>query len=222
MSLNFDSLPIIGYNDQPVSNTFITHPSPAKHLGIILPGYRYPAEMPPLHYASRVLLDQGADMLHVDYTYYRTDFMKQPESEQDKWLSSDVLAACEAGLSRRSYEKITLVGKSLGTVAMGHLLADPRFQKAACIWMTPLLTAEWLCARIEQIRPRSLFVIGTADQFYQPDVLNRLEQATHGQSLVLQDVIHSLEVPGDIPKSLLALNQIVQALQEFVSQGAEA
>ena len=219
MDLKFDSLHVTGYRDQPVPNTFIFHPNPSNHLGIILPGYRYPAEMPPLHYAGSILLGQGADLLHVEYAYYRTDFMKQPESEQDKWISSDVFAACEAGLSKRSYEKITLVGKSLGTIAMGHLLSNPHFQKAACIWMTPLLSAEWLCSRIEQIRPRSLFIIGTADQFYRPDVLNRLEHATNGQSLVLPDVIHSLEVPGDIPKSLETLNKIVQALQEFLGEG---
>jgi hypothetical protein len=219
MSLSFDSLPIVGYNDQPVSNTFITHPDPANHLGVILPGYRYPAEMPPLHYASRVLLDQGADMLHVDYAYYRTDFNRQPEDVQDKWISSDVFAACTAGLAQRSYEKITLIGKSLGTIAIGHLLADARFQRASCIWMTPILSVGWLCQRIEEVRPQSLFIIGTADQFYQPDVLNRLEQVTNGHSIVLDGVNHGLEVPGDIPKSLGALSQIVQALQEFTSQG---
>ena len=216
MDLKFDSLNVTGYRDQPVPNTFITHPNPSNHLGIILPGYRYPAEMPPLHYAGSILLGQGADLLHVEYAYYRTDFMKQPESEQDEWISSDVLAACEAGLSQSMYAKITLIGKSLGTLAMGHLLADPRFQKATCVWMTPILAAEWLCSRIEQVHPRSLFIIGTADRFYQPDVLSRLEHATRGQSLVLQDVIHSLEVPGDIPKSLETLNQIVQSLQEFL------
>jgi hypothetical protein len=219
MPLKFDSLPILGYNNQPVLNTYITQPDPAKHLGIILPGYRYPAEMPPLHYASRVLLDQGADMLHVDYAYYRTDFTRQPESVQDHWISSDVLAACSAGFAQRSYEKITLIGKSLGTIAMGHLLADARLQKASCIWMTPILSVDWLSARIEEVHPRSLFIIGTADQFFQPNVLNRLEQATNGRSMILDDVNHGLEVAGDIPKSLMALNQIVQALQEFTNQG---
>ena len=216
MELKFDSLNVTGYRDKPVPNTFITHPNPSNHLGIILPGFRYPVEMPALHYAGSILLGQGADILRVEYAYYRTNFMKQPDSEQDQWISSDVFAACEAGLSQSMYAKITLIGKSLGTLAMGHLLSDPRFQKATCVWMTPILVAEWLCARIEQIHPRSLFIIGTADQFYQPDVLNRLEQATNSQSLVLQDVIHSLEVPGDIPKSLEALNKIVQTLQEFL------
>ena len=213
--MELNSLNILGYKNQPVPNTFIASPNPAGHLGIILPGYRYPAEMAPLHYAGRVLLEQGADVLRVDYAYNRTDFRQQAEEEQAEWMSTDVFAACEAGLSQRSYEKITLAGKSLGTIAMGHLLADERLQKAACIWFTPILTVEWLLSRIEQTHPRSLFIIGTEDQFYKPDILKHLETITSGHSLILEDVDHSLEIPGDIPKSLMALNQMVQRLQEF-------
>ncbi len=99
---------------------------------------------------------------------------------------------------------------------MCHLLDDRRFQGAACVWETPLLTVEWLCSRIEQIRPHSLFIIGTADSFYKPDILKRLELATQGTSLVIEGADHSLEIPGDIPGSLTALNQMVEAVQEFL------
>ena len=220
MELNFSSLDIIGYHNQPVPNTVITHSNPENHLGVILPGYRYSADMPPLHYTRRSLLEQGADTLSVDYAYYQTDFMKRPESEQDQWISADVFAACNTILSRHSYEKITLVGKSLGTIAMGHILADRRFQQATCIWFTPLLTIDWLQARIEQIHPRSLFIIGTADQFYQPVILKRLEHVTSGRAIVIDDMNHALEIPGDIQKSIMALNQMAQAIQEFVQEGA--
>jgi hypothetical protein len=219
MELNFNSLDVVGYKNQGVPNTFITQSSPTRHLGIILPGYRYPADMAPLYYAGRILLEGGADLLRIEYAYYRTDFYKRPQSEQDEWISSDIFAACKSGLSQRSYEKITLVGKSLGTIAMGHLLADSLFQSATCIWETPLLTVEWLRARIEQTRPRSFFVIGTADKYYQPDLLKHLEHVTKGQSMVIEGANHALEIPGDIPKSLIVLEQIVQALHAFLNEG---
>jgi pimeloyl-ACP methyl ester carboxylesterase len=216
MDVSSRSLDIVGYKNQRVPNTFYAQPNPTKHLGIILPGYRYSAEMAPLYYAGRILLEQGADLLRVEYAYYRTDLYERPESEQDEWISRDAFAACNSGLSQRSYDKITLVGKSLGTVGMGHLLADPLYQRATCVWATPILTVEWLRARIEQIHPRSLFIIGTADRFYQPDILRQLEQATHGQSLVIEGANHGLEIPGDVSKSLAALNQIVNAVLEFL------
>lgn len=60
--------------------------------------------MADLHYAGRILLEQGTDLLRVEYAYYRTDFMKKSDSEQEKWISSDVFAICNAALSHRSYK----------------------------------------------------------------------------------------------------------------------
>jgi len=219
--MELSSLDAVGYKNQQVPNAFTIQPTPTRHLGIILPGYRHSVDKADLHYAGHILLEQGADLLRVMYAYHRTDFMEQPESEQDKWISSDVFAVCNAALSYRSYNQITLVGKSLGTIAMGHLLADGRFQNATCVWSTPLLTVEWLRSRIEQIHPRSLFIIGTADKYYQPDILKRLESATKGRSVVLEGANHGLEIPDSVSKSLLAFNQIVQGLQEFLSEGAK-
>jgi hypothetical protein len=54
------------------------------------------------------LLDQGTDVPQNEYAYFQTDFLKKPESEQDKWISSDVLEACNNELSHHSYEKTTL------------------------------------------------------------------------------------------------------------------
>jgi hypothetical protein len=218
MEISLNSLDAHGYRNQPVPNTYITHASPSNHLGVILPGYRYSADMPPLHFTRRVLLDQGADTLSVDYTYYRTDFMQQSESNQGQWLSADIFAACNAVLARHPYEKITLVGKSIGTLAMGHLLADPRFQGSACIWFTPLLTVDWLLSRIEQIHPSSLFIIGTRDQFYQPDILKQLENATNGQTLVIEEATHALEIPDSLQESLAALSQMTQTVREFLNK----
>lgn len=214
------ALDVTGYQDQRVPNTFIAQPDPTTHLGIILPGYRHSADRADLHYAGRILLEQGADLLRVEYAYFRTDFVERAENERAGWLSSDVFAACNAGLAYRPYEKITLIGKSLGTLAMGHLLADSRFREANCVWSTPLITASWLRQRIEQTRPRSLFIIGTADGHYRADLLQHLEQVTGGRSVVIEGANHGLEIPDSIPKSLAALSQIVQALQEFLDEGA--
>ena len=103
---------------------------------------------------------------------------------------------------------------------MGHLLADRRFQSAACVWSTPLLNFEWLCSRIEQVHPRSLFIIGTADELYEPDTLKHFESVTKGRAVIIEGANHGLEIPDSISKSLMAINQIVQALQEFLSEGA--
>lgn len=214
--MDIQSLDITGYNDRPLPNTFLRQSADTDRLGIILPGYRHTVDMPDLHYIGSVLAAKGADVLKVEYAYPKTDFMKRSEQEQSDWLAADVRAACAAGLRQRAYGRVTLAGKSLGTLAMGHLLEDAAFESAGCIWSTPILASDWLCARIKSHRPRSLFIIGTADHFYQPAILKELVDATRGKALVLQGVHHGLEIEGDMPGTLAALRRIVEAVQAFI------
>jgi len=220
--MELHTLDALGYKQQKVPNTFITQSSSSQHLGVILPGYRHSPGMADLNYAGRILLEQGADVVRVEYVYYQTDFLSHSESKRNQWLSEDVFAVLNVCLSSRMYSKITLIGKSLGTKAMGLLLNDDRFHRANCVWSTPPLTLEWLCLQIEKVRPRSLFIMGTADQFYKPEILKRLEKATNGESVIIEGADHRLEIPGSIPKSLMALGQIVQALQEFLGEGNDS
>jgi hypothetical protein len=207
----------LGYDRRPVPASMILHAGETDHLGIILPGYRHTVDMPDLHYAGLILQAAGADVLRVEYAYPKTDFMNRPEPERVEWLAADVRAACAAGWKRRPYRKTTLIGKSLGTLALGHLLEEPLFESAACVWSTPVLADAWLCAQIRKHHPRSLFIIGTADHFYDPALLSELVDATQGKALVLEGAHHGLEIEGDIPGTLAALNRIVGALREFIS-----
>jgi len=212
------ALHVTGYKHQPVPTTFVRQATASNHLGIILPGYLHTADRAELYYAGRALQEQGADLLRVEYTYNETDFMQRSQKEQAAWLSTDVRAACAAGLAQRAYDRITLVGKSIGTMAMGHLMADPRFHKANCIWLTPILTLPWLRAQIAQAKPRSLFIIGTADRFYKAAYLDEVVQATQGQSMVIEGAAHNLEIEGDIAASLDALVRIITEIQHFITQ----
>ena len=78
--MELSTFDVVGYNNQKVPNTFIFQSNPAGHLGIILPGYRHSADMADLHYAGRILLEQGADLLRIEYAYYQTDYLSQSES----------------------------------------------------------------------------------------------------------------------------------------------
>jgi hypothetical protein len=166
------------------------------------------------------LVDHGADILLVEYDYHRKPaFGKAPAAERKRWLFADVKAALETGLAQRPYEQIVLIGKSLGTLAMGRLIAtDARLAQAPCIWLTPLVRDETLRKQIAQAKPRSLFVIGTADRHYDPAGFAEVVEATHGQSLVIEGANHSLEIAGSIPESLCALEQVMQTVQTFLAK----
>jgi predicted alpha/beta hydrolase len=217
--ISFQSLDISDYHGTPLSNTFMRQEQATQQLAVVLPGIGYTAHMPVLYYPTRVLVSRGADVLCVEYDYYRKPaFGKASGAERDRWLSADAAAALEAGLAQRPYTQIVLVGKSLGTLAVGHLItADVRLAQASCIWLTPLVRDETLRRQISQAKPRSLFVSGTADPHYNPAGFAEIIKATSGQSLLIENANHSLETAGSIPKSLHALERVVQAVDAFLT-----
>ena len=211
-----ERLDIAGYHDEPVPNTFFWQKNDTDHIAIILPGMGYTSHMPVLYYPARLLLFLGADVLRLEYDYSkRPDFLQLTGAERAQWLISDASASCKVGLSQRQYQKITLIGKSIGTVAMGHMLTnDTMFDKAHAIWLTPVFRNETLRKQIQECRQKSLFVIGTADPNYDPVFL--AEVASKGESLVIDGADHSLEIEGDLTQSLKAMEKLIEAIKEFL------
>ena len=211
------ALNISGYGNEPVANIFMKQDSGTERLAVLFPGMRYTIEMPLFYYTSRLLVSSGADVLQVDYRYHDDpSFVSAGEQEQARRLTDDVTAACRAALSQRSYREVTIVGKSLGTLAMAHLLStEPRLNTARAVWLTPLLRNDNLRAQIKSWRGKSLFVIGTADHDYDEKLLGEVEAATRGNSLVIEGGNHSLEIEGDLFASLQALEKVMRAIRRF-------
>src|ERR671934_1509850 len=212
------TLAITGYRDEPVPHTFLQQDQAVRHVAILLPGIGYTCDMPLLYYPSRLLLARGADVLRVEYAYQqRADFKTATADEQGRWVVADVTAACQAVLAQRDYEQITFVAKSLGTLALGPVLtADPRLAQAHVVWLTPLLRNDHLPAHISRWGGPSLFVIGTADPYYDAAYLAEVQRATGGEVVVVDGADHSLEIQGDVLRSLEAMTQVMRALQRFL------
>jgi hypothetical protein len=212
------TLDIRSHRGQAVPNTFFAQNSETHHLAVVFPGLGYTAHMPLLYYPRRLLLERGADVLLVEYDYReRVDFRMPRDPERDRWFFDDVAAACKAGLGQRPYSGVTLVGKSLGTLAMGYLLTeDARLSRARCVWLTPLLRDDRLRAQMRRAGGHSLFVIGTADSHYNPAYLEEVRLASGGESVVIQGADHGLEIEGDTVGSIRAVEQIIRVMQQFL------
>ncbi len=133
------SLAITGHGNQPVPNRLFQQEGAVDHLAIMLPGLGYTCDMPLFYFIVSHLLDQGTEVLQVAYDYaHNPTYHGMVAAERQAWLIADATAACRAGLARRPYRRITLVGKSLGTRAMAHLLnTEAGLRQAATVWLTP-------------------------------------------------------------------------------------
>ncbi len=215
------TLSIAGHRDQPVPNRFIRPRGAIDRLAVLLPGFGYTCDMPLFYYAENLLTERGWDVLRVEYAYSRSrEFRQAPEIQRRRWLFADVEAAWRAGLAQGSYAAVALIGKSLGTRAMGHLLAaDSPVPNIRAVWLTPLLSDAVLREQIERGGRPSLFVIGTADPEYDPAALDRLTKATGGAAVVVDGADHGLDIPGDPVASVQGLERVVAALTRFLSVG---
>jgi hypothetical protein len=216
--VTFRSLHIVGHRDEPLPHTFLKQEMETDHLAILLPGVGYTVHMPLLYYPMLELVERGADVLRVETIYVKqSGFEELSPSDRARWVFADAIAACGVALAQRSYEHITLVGKSLGTMTMGYLLtSEARLARARAIWLTPLLWNDVLRSQIQQTSPRSLFVVGTADPHYSPAFLSEVVKATGGESVVIDDVSHSLEIKGNVLASIQAIDKVMRAVQKFL------
>jgi hypothetical protein len=213
-------LEIVGYHDEPVPNTFLQQEGEAQHIAVVFPGMGYTCDMPLLYYATEPLLSRGADVLLVEYGYNRRgEFRSASDEEQTRWFIADVTAALRAALAQRPYTRVTLIGKSLGTLALGHLLAtEQALENARAVWLTPLLRDERLRGQIRQWGGRSLFAIGSADPHYDTTLVDEVRGATGGEAVVVEGADHSIEFEGDLSRSLEALGTVMRAVEEFVRE----
>ncbi|MHA1934757.1 MAG: alpha/beta family hydrolase [Candidatus Thorarchaeota archaeon] len=211
------SLNIIGYGNALVPNSLYTHEKDSHELAIIFPGYGYSSDMPLLYYSILSLLDKGVNVLSVDYNYSKNERYKTlSREEREKWLYSDVDAVLNTVKIEKNHDIIALIGKSLGTMAIGHLLdRDPTLSSCKVVWLTPLLKHPKLPNQIVTNGPASLIVIGTADQHYDAEVLSSIQASIQCDIIVIKDANHSMEISGNTWDSIKALNKIVAGFQEF-------
>jgi hypothetical protein len=213
-------LDVPGYGDRVLSCLLLEQEETSGHLGLLFPGRAYNCSMPAMYYAATLLNDLRADVLHVEHDYLTNADLPELGSEEfAACLLADARGAWEAASARRAYERVTLVGKSLGTWALA-LLANhvelPRRTEA--VWLTPLLKHPPFVDLVTRWGGRSLFVVGTADPHYGDDEgsLDAVTAGTEATTLVVPDADHALEVPGDLSASLAALTDVMESVAAFV------
>jgi hypothetical protein len=221
--MEINSLSISGFRGEPVPNRFFQQQSSAA-LAVVFPGLGYHADLPVLYYPRLIALEHGADVLCLDTAYNRSaEYSRLSDSGQLEWIDADAGAALTVALAQRPYQRLLLIGKSLGSMAMGGLLDRLLdLPRSAWLWLTPVLSDERLVAQVARYQPLSLFVIGSADHYYDPAVLQQVTEATRSQPVVIDGADHSLEVKGQAQQSLQALQQVMAAVGSFISAWSQA
>ena len=212
-------LTIKGYDGKPLKNRLYMQPEQTRKIALIFPGLAYNSTMPLLHYSIQAILAAGINVLSVDYDYSNNqEFLQQSLRGKSEWLTGDVEAAVEFVTKKEKQEIVCLAGKSLGTLALGHLLETQKdLRNAKTIWLTPLIKNPDLMEQMLAYMKDAIMVIGTSDSQYDSDIIDRLNANTQLGGIVVDGANHSLEIEGDVTKSLRVLMQIVTIIQQFLT-----
>ena len=214
-----DQLQIKGYANRSLKNTFFRQPNDPKKVAIVFPGLAYSSQMPVLYYSIKAVLASGINALAVDYDYSNIpEFLEQSQETRSEWLIEDVEAALRVITEDENQQVVCLVGKSLGTLALGHLLEKYEdLRDVKTVWLTPLIKNPELMEQMLAYTKDAVLVIGTVDPHYGSDIIDRFNLSTQLSGIVIDGANHSLEIEGDVTKSLRVLLQIVSIIEQFLA-----
>lgn len=218
LMVTLEELTIIGHGNERLPNSLFKQETRTDHLAVVLPGLSYRCNEPLLWYPSRALVSLGADVLWVEYAYdKRQDWGAADDRERKNWLLEDAVAAMKAAMVDQ-YERVTIVAKSLGTLALAHLLSTKLVpNEARSVWLTPVLSDTDLRGQLEATRAPSLLVIGSHDLYYDEVFVGQLRRNEAIETLVIEGGDHLLETRQGVVASIDVLKRVMEAVQRFVS-----
>ena len=213
-----EQLDIKGHGDKPLKNRLIRLSDDTQKVALVFPGLAYNSTMPLLHYSIQAIIASGINVLTVDYDYSNNpEFLKQSIRSRSDWMIGDIEAALKVITEQENQEVVCLTGKSLGTLALGHLLeTHENLRDAKTIWLTPLIKNPELMEQMLSHMKDAVLVIGTKDTHYDSDIIDRLNATTLLRGIVVDGANHGLEIEGNVTKSLQVLMQIVTIIQQFL------
>jgi hypothetical protein len=218
--INVSPLEFTGFKGQNVIGTMHKHTPETDRLAIIFPGYGYTCDRPLLHYSMQEMLNQGVDVLQVNYEFSnKPGFWQSGEETRAIWFGSDAKAAMRTVIDTGNYREFTLIGKSLGSLAIGHIATVmPELENARILIFTPLLTNPKFVKQILEFNGKTLLVTGTEDSFHTPKSLETVRSGREMEIIEIESGNHSLEIEGDILRSLDVLNMVMKGVIEFLSK----
>lgn len=165
---------------------------------IILPGGGYTVDMPVLWYAATALSYLGWTCTRVTWPQQMTRSLVAP-------IATELIGS----ISHDSPRHLLLVGKSLGTMAMPVAVEHG----LPGVWLTPVLVEPSIGILARGFGPDQLLVGGTADPYWDSGVAAE----TAARVTAIADADHSLQIDGDLDRTLAAIVTMARAISRFAA-----
>jgi hypothetical protein len=171
---------------------------------VLIPGRTYGPSAPLLMYAGNAAEARGARLHAISWPADDGSLGSAP-SEVGRWVCTHTRPALE-----RMTTPPLLIGKSLGTHAAA-LAAD---ENLPAVWLTPVLTSDWVVDALRRSEAPFLLAGGTVDRFWD----GKLARSLTPYVLEVSGADHGMYVPGPLAGSAAALGRVATAVEDFLDE----
>ena len=204
-----------GYKEMNIPYTLLSAEENSKSLSIFLPGAGYTVRSPLFHYSKDIFLNNGFDVLQVNYQYNDKVYAEFSMEEISEAIKYDVRTVLDIILKDTSYENFYIIGKSLGTIAMSSELSRDIFKEAKAVWLTPLIQRDDVFDAMVSSTNRGLCFIGDNDHCYIEERFNQLANNPKIVARLIPNVNHSLEYENNTVESIEVLKSVIDDIKNF-------
>jgi hypothetical protein len=166
---------------------------------VVLPGGADGPHAPLLRYAADAAEARGALIKPVHWQN-QVQLNTLPADQWGPWVKAQVDAVVSA--------EAVLIGKSLGT----HGAAVAAERGLPAVWLTPVLTSEWVVDALRRSTAPFLLVGGTGDPLW----ISALARELSPYVLEVAGADHGMYVPGRLAASAGVLGQVATAVEDFL------
>jgi hypothetical protein len=213
-----ENLVIKGHQGKLVPNTFFRHKGETLSLAVVYPGYTYRCEMPIIYYLTGVLVAHGFDVLWVQYAYDKEPDFDIDTSEGRRRFAGDAFSSYQAANKTRSYRRVMLMGKSIGTLAIADVLRlGASTNSTETVWLTPLLSNIEVRRSLETLSTHSIVIVGTSDSLFDESFIAEIGAKPNLEMVIVAEADHGLELMNNPLESVEILKGLVKVFDRFVA-----
>ena len=202
----------------PFIHKYYRQPDSAVGLIVTFPGAHYGMDGPLLFYPALWMRQQGWDSLSLAYSFQ--EVMSEPDLQNIPTVIGECSDLLKAAFESRSYGHITIVGKSLGCGIASYLCSGlDELQDSRLVCLTPPLDTPYFDPVFAETTQAAILAIGTADRFYDEEVLANLKTKRDFALSTFEGCDHSLVLEGDVEGTMRVLAELIQMVSDFAQNG---
>ena len=199
----------------PLVHKYYRQTNATKGLLVTLPGNHYGIDGPLLYYPSEFLGTRGWDTLAITYGF------QSKGEEFSPGILADALLECENAikvcLNEREYERLALLGKSLGALIIAQLCSSmSETGSAKAVYLTPPVNSPFFGQLFLQTKQEAHMALGTGDRFYSEEAMEELRSEREFSLTLIEHADHSMDIAGDIDATMEGMKRVVREVVGFI------